>query len=184
MATMMISYPPHMYHQQMYNYPILTSFYSQQPFQNNYYIPQQQQQQQQKPPQQQRQQKPPQQKQQQQQKPPQQKQQQQQKPPQQKQQKITSVQYVDSAAPSSPPRREPRIYRQVIVLPTPEPIYRQVRRRLPTPERQVIQRTVIQKSNGDVVVQQQRPTTKTRSQSRTEYKTQTRSSRSRQIHTD
>jgi len=150
MATMISSYPTHMYHHHMYNYPILPSIYSQQPVQNNYYIPQQQQ------------------------------------PPQQQQQKrqITSVQYVDSATPSSRPRREPRIYRQVIVLPTPEPIYRQVRHRLPTPDRQVIQRTIIQKANGDVVVQQQRPKTKTRSHSRTEYKTQTRSSRSRQVHTD
>jgi len=106
----------------------------------------------------------------------------QQQPPQQQQ--ITSVQYVDSATPLSRPRREPRIYRQVIVLPTPEPIYRQVRHRLPTPDRQVIQRTIIQKANGDVVVQQQRPKTKTRSHSRAEHKTQTRSSRSRQVHTD
>jgi hypothetical protein len=72
----------------------------------------------------------------------------------------------------------------VIVLPTPEPIYRQVRHRLPTPERQVIQRTVIQKSNGDVIVQQERSRTKPRSQSRSDPRTQTRSSRSRQIHTD
>ncbi|CAF2397377.1 unnamed protein product [Rotaria sp. Silwood2] len=63
---------------------------------------------------------------------------------------------VDSNIQQLRPRREPRIRRQVIVLPTPEPIYRQVRHRLPTPERQVIQRTVIQKANGDVIVQQQR----------------------------
>jgi hypothetical protein len=91
MATMISAYPPHMYHQQMYhqqmyNYPILPSIYFQQPVQNNYYIPQQQQQ------------------------PPQWQQQQQQQPQRQKQQ-ITSVQYVDSA-PSSRPRREPRMYCQ------------------------------------------------------------------------
>jgi len=82
------------------------------------------------------------------------------------------------------PRRAPRIYRQVIRLPTPEPTYRQVRHRLPTPERQVIQRTVIQKANGEVVVHQQRPSPKARSQSRAEPRTQTRSSRSRQVYTD
>ncbi len=102
----------------------------------------------------------------------------------QQQQQTTMVQYADSSAQRLRPRREPRIYRQVILLPTPEPVYRQVRKRLPTPERQVIQRTVIKKSNGDVVVQQQRPTTKPRSQSRSEPKPPTRSSRSRQIHTD
>jgi hypothetical protein len=103
-------------------------------------------------------------------------------PPQPKQ--TTTVQYVDSSAPITRPRREPRVYRQVIVLPTPEPIYRQVRHRLPTPDRQVIQRTIIQKANGDVVVQQERSKTKPRSYSRSEPKTQTRASRSRQIHTD
>ncbi len=166
------SYPQHMYHQQIYNYPILPSVYSQQPVQNNYYIQQQQQQQQQRIQQQQQQQRI------------QQQQQQQQQRQQKQQQQTTTVQYADSVTPLSRPRREPRIYRQVIVLPTPEPIYRQVRHRLPTPEQQVIQRTVIQKANGDVVVQQQRPRTKTRSQSRSEPKTQSRSSRSRQIHTD
>ncbi|CAF0753762.1 unnamed protein product [Adineta steineri] len=66
------------------------------------------------------------------------------------------------------PRREPRIHRQVIVLPTPDPIYRQVRHRLPTPERQVIHRTFVQKANGDVVVQQeqQRQRKKSTSQNR------------------
>jgi hypothetical protein len=144
MATMISSYPTQMYHQQLYNYPVLPSIYSSQPLQNNYYTP-----------------------------PP---------PPQPKQ--TTTVQYVDSSAPITRPRREPRVYRQVIVLPTPEPIYRQVRHRLPTPDRQVIQRTIIQKANGDVVVQQERSKTKPRSYSRSEPKTQTRASRSRQIHTD
>jgi len=140
-----------MYHQQLYNYPLLPSVYSFQPVQNNYYAP--------PPP-------PP---------PP---------PKQQKQQQTTTVQYVDSSAQVIRPRREPRVYRQVIVLPTPEPIYRQVRHRLPTPDRQVIQRTIIKKANGDVVVQQERSKPKPRSYSRSEPKTQTRSSRSRQIHTD
>jgi hypothetical protein len=103
---------------------------------------------------------------------------------QQQQQQTKTVEYVNSEAPLLRPRREPRVYRQVIVLPTPEPIYRQVRHRLPTPDRQVIQRTVIQKANGDVIVQQQRPTKKPRSQSRLESKTQSRPSRSRQVHTD
>ena len=69
---------------------------------------------------------------------------------------IRTVELIDSNVESLRPRREPRIHRQVIVLPTPEPIYRQVRHRLPTPERGTIQRTVIQKSNGDVIVQQER----------------------------
>jgi hypothetical protein len=55
---------------------------------------------------------------------------------------------------------------------------------MPTPERQVIQRTIIQKANGDVVVQQQRPTPKTRSHSRQESHTQARPTRSRQVYTD
>lgn len=98
----------------------------------------------------------------------------------------TSVQYVDasssSAAATIRPRRQPRVYREVIVLPTPEPIYRQVRHRLPTPDRQVIQRTIIQRANGDVIVRQDQTKSKPRSQSRSEPKTQ--STRSRQIHTD
>ena len=109
-------------------------------------------------------------------------QQQQQQQPQPKQ--TSTVQYIDSSAPIVRPRRQPRVYREVIVLPTPEPIYRQVRHRLPTPDRQVIQRTIIQKSNGDVIVQQERSRTKPRSQSRSDPRTQTRPSRARQIHTD
>lgn len=103
-------------------------------------------------------------------------------PQQQQQQQTTSSQYVDSSASLMRPRRQPRIYREVIVLPTPEPIYRQVVRRLPTPDRETIQRTVIQKANGDVIVRQQQP--KTRSHSRSEHKGYSRSSRSRQVHTD
>lgn len=96
----------------------------------------------------------------------------------------TTTEYKDSNAQPLRPRREPRVHRQVILLPTPEPIYRQVRHRLPTPERQVIQRTVIQKANGNVVVQQERHRKKTRSQSRTATSRQTRSSRARQPTTD
>lgn len=97
----------------------------------------------------------------------------------------TPVQYVDQAtADLIRPRRQPRVYREVIYLPTPEPVYRQVRRRLPTPERQVIQRTIIQKANGDVIVQQQNPTTSKRSQSRSEAKPSPRTKHSRQVHTD
>jgi hypothetical protein len=91
---------------------------------------------------------------------------------------------IDSTVQQLRPRREPRIHRQVILLPTPEPIYRQVRHRLPTPERQVIQRTVIQKANGDVIVQQERQRKKTRSQSRSKTTPQTRSPRSPQDKTD
>lgn len=69
---------------------------------------------------------------------------------------IRTIEPMDSNIQSLRPRRAPRIHREVIVLPTPEPIYRQVRHRLPTPERRVIQRTVIQKSNGDTIVQQER----------------------------
>jgi hypothetical protein len=107
-------------------------------------------------------------------------------PPPQQQQQTTRVQYVDSGMQSLRPRRAPRFRREVIVLPTPEPIYRQVRHRLPTPERQVIQRTFIQKANGDLVVQQQqqKQTKSSRSQSRSETSTKTRSSRSRQVNTD
>lgn len=85
-----------------------------------------------------------------------------------------TAEYVDSNVQQLRPRREPRIHRQVILLPTPEPIYRQVRHRLPTPERKVIQRTVIQKSNGDVIVQQERHNKKSRSQSRSRNTTQAR----------
>lgn len=89
----------------------------------------------------------------------------------------TPTEQIESNRSQLRPRREPRIHRQVIVLPTPEPIYRQVRHRLPTPERKVIQRTVIHKPNGDIVVQQERHNKKSRSQSRSKNTTQTRSSR-------
>ena len=82
------------------------------------------------------------------------------------------------------PRREPRIHRQVILLPTPEPIYRQVRHRLPTPERQTIQRTFIQKANGDVIVQQERHRKKGRSQSRSKTTNQIRATRAQQDKSD
>ena len=104
--------------------------------------------------------------------------------PQQQQYKTPMTSYVGSTLQNLPPRRQPRIIRQVIMLPTPAPIYRQVRHRLPTPERQVIQRTVVQKANGDVIVEQQRPVYQPRTQSRSEAGTKTRSSRSRQVNTD
>jgi hypothetical protein len=80
---------------------------------------------------------------------------------------IATSDYVDSISPPLRRRREPRIRRQVIMLPSPEPIYRQVRHRMPTPERGVIQRTVIQKANGDIVIEQERHRKKQRSHSRT-----------------
>jgi hypothetical protein len=95
-----------------------------------------------------------------------------------------TIEPVDSTVQQLRPRREPRIRRQVIVLPTPEPIYRQVRHRLPTPERQVIQRTVIQKANGEVIVQQERHRKKTRSQSQSKTNIQARSPRTPQDKTD
>jgi len=194
MAAVLNSYSPYMPFQQSYQYPIFPGYPSQ-PFYSNYYAQQHapvqsrqmpvqpqplpiQMQPQRQPLQMQPQRQPMQMQPQPQQWP------QPQPQPQVQQQQAPAIEYIDSGEKPLRPRREPRIYRQVIVLPTPEPIYRQVRHRLPTPERQVIQRTVIQKANGDVVVQQQRPTTKTRSQSRAEHKTQTRSSRSRQVHTD
>lgn len=156
MATVISAYPPQMYHQGSYHYPTLSSVYSlQQPFFSNYFIPKQ------SPPQAQ----------------PQQQVQPQPQPP-------VTRQYVDSEIQSLRPRRQPRVYREVIVLPTPEPIYRQVRHRLPTPERQVVQRTVYQKRNGEVLVREQRSKPKQRTQSRTELNTQPRASRSRQVHTD
>ena len=78
---------------------------------------------------------------------------------------IRTIEAMDSNMQSLRPRRAPRIHREVIVLPTPEPIYRQVRHRLPTPERRVIQRTVLQKSNGDTIVQQERYRKKKKSKS-------------------
>lgn len=83
-----------------------------------------------------------------------------------------TVELIDSNVESLRPRREPRIHRQVIVLPTPEPIYRQVRHRLPTPERGIIERTVIQKSNGDVIVQQGRHRQKKRNKTQSKPPTQ------------
>ena len=96
--------------------------------------------------------------------------------------KTTAVPAADKVEVSSPPsrsRREPRIHRQVIRLPTPEPIYRQVRHRLPTPERSVIQRTVIQKANGDVIIEQERHRKNVRSHSQTVTTRTTRTSRTR-----
>jgi hypothetical protein len=95
-----------------------------------------------------------------------------------------TIEQMDSNVQQLRPRREPRIHRQVILLPTPEPIYRQVRHRLPTPERPVIQRTVIQKANGEVIVQQERHRKKMRSQSRSKATTQARSPRTRQDNVD
>jgi hypothetical protein len=163
MATAVSSYLPYMYHQQQYYYPTLPSISSPPPpVYNNYYTPPQPQSpvynNYYAPPQPQPQ-------------------------PQKQKQKIT-VQYVEPSKESMPPRREPRVYRQVIRLPTPEPVYRQVRHRMPTPEREHINRTIIKKANGDVVVQQQRSATKPRTQSRSETTKQPRQSRSRQIHTD
>ena len=77
-----------------------------------------------------------------------------------------TIEPVDSNVVQLHPRRAPRIRREVIVLPTPEPIYRQIRHRLPTPERQIIQRTVIKKSNGDVIIQRQRRRENKRSRAR------------------
>ena len=96
---------------------------------------------------------------------------------------VTSVQYVKADLSDLRPRRRPRIHRQVILLPTPEPIYRQVRHRMATPEREVIQRTFVQKANGDVIMQQSQPR-KPRSTSRTEDHTQPRPTRARQVQTD
>lgn len=101
--------------------------------------------------------------------------------------KPTPIQSVDKTETSSPPlrnRREPRIHRQVIRLPTPEPIYRQVRHRLPTPERSVIQRTVIQKANGDVIIEQERHRKNVRSHSQTVTTRATRTSRTRKSNVD
>ena len=100
----------------------------------------------------------------------------------------STVQYQDASLGNLPARRKPRVYRQVIVLPTPEPIYRQVRHRLPTPERKVIERTILHTANGERIVSQKQPRAMgkapARSQSRSEPATQVRSSRSRQVNTD
>ena len=77
------------------------------------------------------------------------------------------LEHTDSKIQHVRPRRQPRIHRQVIVLPTPEPIYRQIRHRLPTPERQIIRRTFLQRANGDIIVQQERHRKKTRSRTTT-----------------
>ncbi|UJR21476.1 hypothetical protein I4U23_024560 [Adineta vaga] len=103
-------------------------------------------------------------------------------PPQSVPSQERTVEYVD-ADPSIFRRRQPRIIRQVIKLPTPEPIYRQVRHRLPTPEREVIQRTIIKKANGDVVVRQQQPS-RPRTESRTENTSSRHSTRHRHVYTD
>lgn len=100
----------------------------------------------------------------------------------------STVPYQEVTLGNLPARRKPRVYRQVIVLPTPEPTYRQVRHRLPTPERKVIDRTIIHTAKGETIVRQQhqRSTGKSsgRSESRTETSTQNRSSRSRPVNTD
>ncbi|CAF1312194.1 unnamed protein product [Adineta ricciae] len=103
-------------------------------------------------------------------------------PPPPPQPQNRTVEYVD-AVPGTFRRRQPRIIRQVIKLPTPEPIYRQVRHRMPTPEREVIRRTVIKKANGDIVVRQQQPT-RTKSQSRLESNSSRVSSYRHNVHTD
>ncbi|CAF1188332.1 unnamed protein product [Didymodactylos carnosus] len=54
-------------------------------------------------------------------------------------------------------RRQPRKYRQVIRLPDPEPVYRTVHRRMPTPERLVISKTIIQKQNANIIERVQSP---------------------------
>ncbi|CAF3839573.1 unnamed protein product, partial [Rotaria sordida] len=140
MAAAVSSYLPNIYHQQSYLHSTLISSYAAQYIPNNYYKPKPQNHHQQ-----------------------QQQQQQQQQPRTPTPTKITEN--VDSNVQQLRTRREPRIRRQVILLPTPKPIYRQVRHRLPTPERQVIQRTIIKKANGEVIVQQQRYRKKIRSQS-------------------
>ncbi|CAM2700051.1 unnamed protein product [Rotaria socialis] len=95
-----------------------------------------------------------------------------------------SIENIDSNLQQLRPRREPRIRRQVILLPTPEPIYRQVRHRLPTPERQVIQRTVIQKANGEVHIRHQRHRKSVRSHSQSEAATETPTPRTRPTNAD
>jgi hypothetical protein len=137
MAAILTSYPPNVYQQQSYLNSALKSFYGIQFSRNNYYKPNLQKQQQK----------------------------QQRKQPQTLTPTKTSER-IDSNVQQLRPRREPRIHRQVIVLPTPDPIYRQVRHRLPTPERQIIRRTVIQKANGEIIVQQERHRKKARSLSR------------------
>jgi len=154
MAAVVSSYPPTLYHQQSYLNSKLISFYGSQYIPNNYYKPKPQKQQQ--------------------------KQQQESRTPT----PTKTIEHGDSNAHKFRPRRAPRIHRQVILLPTPDPVYRQVRHRLPTPERKVIRRTVIHKSNGDVVVQQERHTKKIRSHSRSKTTTQARSTHTRQVTKD
>jgi len=95
-----------------------------------------------------------------------------------------TTEHVDSNVQQLRQRREPRIHRQVILLPTPDPIYRQVRHRLPTPEQKVIQRTIIQKANGDVIVQHERHKKKIKSKNQSKTTTQARSTRTGQINND
>jgi len=159
MAAVVSSYQPTLYHQQSYLNSKLISFYGSQYIPNNYYKP--------KPPKQQKQ---------------QQKQQQQQES--RTPTPTKTIEHGDSNVQKLRPRRAPRIHRQVILLPTPDPVYRQVRHRLPTPERKVIRRTVIHKSNGDVVVQQERNTKKIRGQSRSKTTTKARSPHKRQVTKD
>ncbi|CAF0925963.1 unnamed protein product [Rotaria sordida] len=156
MATAISSFTPFTFNQQSFFYPTLPSTYPVLSFLNNFNFPQQQQIQPQK----------------------------EQIQIQPQQQQATPIHYVDSGMRSLRPRRKPRIYREVIVLPTPEPTYRQVRYRLPTPERRVVERTVLQKRNGEVVVREQRPKTKARSHSRIDYSSKMESHHSRQVHTD
>jgi transposase len=158
MAAIVSPYPLNVYHQQSYFNSKLRSTYRPPYIPNNYYKPKPQKPQKQ------------------------QKQQQQPRTPTPTPTKTTEP--ADSNVQQLRSRREPRIHRQVIILPTPEPIYRQVRHRLPTPERQVIQRTVIHKSNGDVVVQQERHRKRTRSQSRSKTTTQPGSPRIQQVNND
>jgi len=146
MAAVVSSYPPNAYHQQSYLNSKLISFYGPQYIPNIYYKPKPQKQQKQKKQQQQHESRTP--------------------------TPTKTTEHDDSNVKQLHPRRAPRIHRQVILLPTPEPIYRQVRHRLPTPERKVIQRTVIHKSNGDVIVQQKRHAKKIRSQSQSKTTTQ------------
>ena len=157
MAAIVSSYLPNVYHQQSYLNSKLISFYGPQYIPNNYYKPKPQKQQKQKKQQQQESRAPT---------------------------PTKTIEHGDSNVQQLRPRRAPRIHRQVILLPTPEPIYRQVRHRLPTPERKVIRRTVIQKSNGDVIVQQERHAKKIRDHSRSKTTTQARSPHTRQVTKD
>lgn len=154
MAAVINPYPPSLYHVPSYLNATLSSFYTAQHVHRNYYkpIPKRQDRQHYHP-------------------------QRQQQNPRTPTPTRKLIEKVDSNIQQLRPRREPRIHRQVIVLPTPEPIYRQVRHRLPTPERQVIRRTVIQKANGEVHVRQERHRKKTRNPSPLESTSETQSPR-------